>query len=268
MLKRFHPFALSRNHLMNIWDHFHSVSIFPSNSSSVFSPGLHFWVNQIQMCSVQANLKVQTCFHPLLWLAAGNGRSKGRTNSPPSCILGVRIFSFLPAFFTDTGKMASAHDRAVLQAIFNPSTPFGDIPGLNQEEELIDDGERVPPTWCVSTYHVTAFFLCLSFHSILNLFERVPFLELKKKKHDILIQVDFWVTFLCFPCHGTCQLSLSAFSTCLSSPARQWLWHGVAEASERVGDAGCLCSRGWGFASCTSTVQPGNPDPASASLSL
>ncbi|XP_067451387.1 tetratricopeptide repeat protein 36 [Thunnus thynnus] len=35
--------------------------------------------------------------------------------------------------------MASAHDRAVLQAIFNPTTPFGDIPGLNQEEELIDD---------------------------------------------------------------------------------------------------------------------------------
>ncbi|XP_017271768.1 tetratricopeptide repeat protein 36 [Kryptolebias marmoratus] len=35
--------------------------------------------------------------------------------------------------------MASAHDRAVLQAIFNPNTPFGDIPDLNQEEELIDD---------------------------------------------------------------------------------------------------------------------------------
>ncbi|XP_013881586.1 tetratricopeptide repeat protein 36 [Austrofundulus limnaeus] len=35
--------------------------------------------------------------------------------------------------------MASAHDRAVLQAIFNPTAPFGDIPVLNQEEELIDD---------------------------------------------------------------------------------------------------------------------------------
>ncbi|XP_008307199.1 tetratricopeptide repeat protein 36 [Cynoglossus semilaevis] len=35
--------------------------------------------------------------------------------------------------------MASEHDRAVLQAIFNPNTPFGDIPGLNQKEELIDD---------------------------------------------------------------------------------------------------------------------------------
>ncbi|XP_037335398.2 tetratricopeptide repeat protein 36 [Pungitius pungitius] len=35
--------------------------------------------------------------------------------------------------------MATTHDRAVLQAIFNPTTPVGDIPGLNQEEELIDD---------------------------------------------------------------------------------------------------------------------------------
>ena len=37
--------------------------------------------------------------------------------------------------------MASEHDRAVLQAIFNPTTPVGDVPGLNQEEELTDDGE-------------------------------------------------------------------------------------------------------------------------------
>lgn len=37
--------------------------------------------------------------------------------------------------------MASAHDRAVLQAIFNPTSPFGDIPGLNQEDELTDDGK-------------------------------------------------------------------------------------------------------------------------------
>ncbi|XP_020784317.2 tetratricopeptide repeat protein 36 [Boleophthalmus pectinirostris] len=34
--------------------------------------------------------------------------------------------------------MASGHDSAVLQAIFNPSNPFGDI-GLNQEEALTDD---------------------------------------------------------------------------------------------------------------------------------
>ncbi|CAJ1064996.1 tetratricopeptide repeat protein 36 isoform X1 [Xyrichtys novacula] len=48
-------------------------------------------------------------------------------------------FCLFSAVFTDTNKMASAQDRAVLQAIFNPTTPFGDIPGLNQEEELIDD---------------------------------------------------------------------------------------------------------------------------------
>ncbi|XP_029028148.1 tetratricopeptide repeat protein 36 [Betta splendens] len=35
--------------------------------------------------------------------------------------------------------MACEHDRAVLRAIFNPTTPFGDVPALNQEEELIDD---------------------------------------------------------------------------------------------------------------------------------
>ncbi|KAM8989493.1 tetratricopeptide repeat protein 36 [Guaruba guarouba] len=35
--------------------------------------------------------------------------------------------------------MATANDRAVLQTIFNPSTPFGDIPGLDEEGE---DGTR------------------------------------------------------------------------------------------------------------------------------
>ncbi|XP_053729784.1 tetratricopeptide repeat protein 36 [Synchiropus splendidus] len=35
--------------------------------------------------------------------------------------------------------MASEHDRAVLQAIFNPNTPFGDVPDLNQEDALADD---------------------------------------------------------------------------------------------------------------------------------
>ncbi|XP_035009643.1 tetratricopeptide repeat protein 36 [Hippoglossus stenolepis] len=39
----------------------------------------------------------------------------------------------------DAGEMASAHDRAVLQAIFNPTAPFGDVPVLNQDQELIDD---------------------------------------------------------------------------------------------------------------------------------
>ncbi|NXY38036.1 TTC36 protein, partial [Pomatorhinus ruficollis] len=35
--------------------------------------------------------------------------------------------------------MATANDRAVLQTIFNPSTPFGDIPGLDEEEEDVQD---------------------------------------------------------------------------------------------------------------------------------
>lgn len=36
--------------------------------------------------------------------------------------------------------MASENDKAVLWTIFNPTSPFGDIPGLNQEDELADDG--------------------------------------------------------------------------------------------------------------------------------
>ncbi len=43
--------------------------------------------------------------------------------------------------------MASAHDRTVLQAIFNPTSPFGDIPGLNQEDELTDDGKMKIHYW-------------------------------------------------------------------------------------------------------------------------
>lgn len=38
--------------------------------------------------------------------------------------------------------MATANDRAVLQTIFNPSTPFGDIPGLDEEEEEEDTQEE------------------------------------------------------------------------------------------------------------------------------
>ncbi|KAK9958421.1 hypothetical protein ABG768_010543 [Culter alburnus] len=41
--------------------------------------------------------------------------------------------------------MASAHDKAVLQAIFNPTSPFGDIPGLNQEDDLTDDDSAFDP---------------------------------------------------------------------------------------------------------------------------
>lgn len=160
--------------------------------------------------------------------------------------------------------MASAHDRAVLQAIFNPTTPFGDIPGLNQEEELIDDGERELLTWCVSTYHVTAFYVYhfIAYWIYLNTFH----LWTKKTWHfnPSWVLGDSSV----FSLPRYLSIEFEWFSTCLSPPSRQWLWHRVAEASERVGDAGCFSSRGWGFASCTSTVQPGNPDPASASLSL
>ncbi|NXL48302.1 TTC36 protein, partial [Podilymbus podiceps] len=38
--------------------------------------------------------------------------------------------------------MATEKDRAVLRTIFNPSTPFGDIPGLDEEEEEEDAQEE------------------------------------------------------------------------------------------------------------------------------
>ncbi|NXG37185.1 TTC36 protein, partial [Dromaius novaehollandiae] len=41
--------------------------------------------------------------------------------------------------------MATANDRAVLQAIFDPSTPFGDIPGLDEEEEVQEEEEAFAP---------------------------------------------------------------------------------------------------------------------------
>ncbi|NXT57816.1 TTC36 protein, partial [Pluvianellus socialis] len=41
--------------------------------------------------------------------------------------------------------MATANDRAVLQTIFNPSTPFGDIPGLDEEEEEDAQEEAFAP---------------------------------------------------------------------------------------------------------------------------
>lgn len=78
----------------------------------------------------------------------------------------------------DAGRMASAHDRAVLQAIFNPSSPFGSSSGLVIEEESHDNGESV------STHHVTAFFGggCLSFHGTFAQLENLPFLGQKTKK--------------------------------------------------------------------------------------
>uniref|UniRef100_A0A8D0EI00 Tetratricopeptide repeat protein 36 n=1 Tax=Strix occidentalis caurina TaxID=311401 RepID=A0A8D0EI00_STROC len=41
--------------------------------------------------------------------------------------------------------MATAGDRAVLQSIFNPSTPFGDIPGLDEEEDTQEEGDGFAP---------------------------------------------------------------------------------------------------------------------------
>ncbi|XP_052552980.1 tetratricopeptide repeat protein 36 [Tympanuchus pallidicinctus] len=38
--------------------------------------------------------------------------------------------------------MATANDRAVLQTIFNPSTPFGDIPGLDEDEDVRHEEEE------------------------------------------------------------------------------------------------------------------------------
>ncbi|XP_048839444.1 tetratricopeptide repeat protein 36 [Brienomyrus brachyistius] len=35
--------------------------------------------------------------------------------------------------------MATERDRAVLQTIFNPTTPFGDVVGLNEKEDVTDD---------------------------------------------------------------------------------------------------------------------------------
>lgn len=49
--------------------------------------------------------------------------------------------------------MASEHDKAVLWSIFNPTAPFGDIPGLNEEKELTDDG-----TVCACLYHLPTVF--------------------------------------------------------------------------------------------------------------
>ncbi|NXX37601.1 TTC36 protein, partial [Nicator chloris] len=42
--------------------------------------------------------------------------------------------------------MATPNDRAILQTIFNPSTPFGDIPGLDDEEEDIQDEVEAFPS--------------------------------------------------------------------------------------------------------------------------
>lgn len=93
--------------------------------------------------------------------------------------------------------MASEHDRAVLRAIFNPTTPFGDNSDLNQTEPLDDDGE------CA---HVEGI-LSLSLYTTLKLFlyirSRSTEEKERKKKHDVLIQLDLCVTPLSFLCRHT-----------------------------------------------------------------
>lgn len=105
--------------------------------------------------------------------------------------------------------MASAHDRAVLQAIFHPTTPFGDNADLNQTETLDDDGECVRfMSLRIMSRHLM--FITLNHIEIIFIY---PFPEQreKEKKHDILIQLDLCVTPLSFLCRHTCQWSLNAF---------------------------------------------------------
>ncbi|XP_030077302.1 tetratricopeptide repeat protein 36 [Microcaecilia unicolor] len=38
--------------------------------------------------------------------------------------------------------MATPNDQAVLQTIFNPTTPFGDVPGLDDNEDQVQDDDQ------------------------------------------------------------------------------------------------------------------------------
>lgn len=108
------------------------------------------------------HLKVHLSCRPLPSLAdrnTGSGGGEGEFSAQLWVLvrLCVKILLFWSSFLPTgsspgAGRMASAHDRAVLQAIFNPSSPFGSSSGPDTEEESFDDGESV------STYHVTPFF--------------------------------------------------------------------------------------------------------------
>lgn len=214
--------------------------------------GLLFPFIQIQMWSVWANLKVHVPNAPSWDWLMRSSRSCRRENSP----------RFSGVILVDVGVMASAHDRAVLRAIFNPSTPFGDNSDLNQTETLDDDGECALH---VSTRHVKAFYV-YHFTPYWNYF----YISISRAKKITWHFNPAW--FVCdtseFSLPPHLSVEFECLSPCLSPLTRQWLWHGVAEASESAGVAGRLCSRGWGFARCTSIVQPGYWDPASASLGL
>lgn len=105
--------------------------------------------------------------------------------------------------------MASAHDRAVLQAIFNPTAPFGDDAGLNQTEALDDDGECMR----FMSLHITSrLFMFITLHHIEIIFIRpIPRVKGRRKTHDILIQLDLCMTRESFLRCRTCQWSLNAF---------------------------------------------------------
>lgn len=77
--------------------------------------------------------------------------------------------------------MASAHDRAVLRAIFNPTTPFGDNSDLNQTETLDDDGECVR---FMSLRVMSRHFMFITLHHIEIIFI-YPFPEQKEEEKNM-----------------------------------------------------------------------------------
>lgn len=196
-----------------VWGHFHSL---PLVSSPAGWPA--YWGNQIQMCSVQSQSPAQL---------------------PPPPVIGCnsRCHNF-PSTTVVFCAMASAHDRAVLQALFNPSTPFGNDSGLNQEEELNDDGECL---WG-SAYHVAAFYV-YHFTAYWNYFcKSCSRTQTEKKKHgfnpswflgDISV---FSVPRLSFECFFNLFISLCQTVALTRSCWSKWRsWSCGASQQQRQG---------------------------------
>lgn len=160
MLKAFHHILKCSGRIpLRIFSLCHFTYWNSSSTESTYPPRPA--VFQLTKCRCTQISKSTSSAAPFFDWLVENGKSWRRTVSPPSSNLGVRIFPFFCHFSHidyRRSTMASEHDRAVLQAIFNPTTPFGDVPGLNQDEELTDDGES-EPAWCVSTYHVAPFYV-------------------------------------------------------------------------------------------------------------
>ncbi|KAG7333126.1 hypothetical protein KOW79_003261 [Hemibagrus wyckioides] len=126
--------------------------------------------------------------------------------------------------------MASEHDKAVLWTIFNPTTPFGDIPGLNEEEALTDDD--------------------CSFDS--NLLEQVKNLELKG---------------ISAAESGDLKMALSHFDQAIQIlPVRASAYNNRAQVKRLQGDTdsaiqdleqAILLSKGTGRTACQALVQRG-----------